>query len=164
MLSFAGGGRIEAEIAADGAVVTFRVTRIVESPDFRVGTLEIPGLHMTKDPLVWTFPPRSTPTGAVAKAGTGGRRIAGRMPGHLTDSGNGDHLDDPSEDALSTRLGSPPSSLRMKAVTKSSAATPSTVNTTASPRPASGGLPAASRSGWPPPLSRTVYPSWRAIR
>ncbi|MFC9673356.1 endo-alpha-N-acetylgalactosaminidase family protein [Streptomyces sp. NPDC056949] len=46
VLSFAGGGRIEAEIAADGAVVTFRVTRIVESPDFRVGTLEIPGLRM----------------------------------------------------------------------------------------------------------------------
>lgn len=46
VLSFTGGGRIEAEIAADGAVVTFRVTRIVESPDFHVGTLEIPGLHM----------------------------------------------------------------------------------------------------------------------
>ncbi|MEV7566428.1 endo-alpha-N-acetylgalactosaminidase family protein [Streptomyces tanashiensis] len=46
LLVFEGGGRIEAEIAADGAVVTFRVTDIVETPDFQVGTLEIPGLQM----------------------------------------------------------------------------------------------------------------------
>ncbi|MFI1979338.1 endo-alpha-N-acetylgalactosaminidase family protein [Streptomyces wedmorensis] len=46
LLVFEGGGSIEAEIAAAGAVVTFRVTRIEETPDFQVGTLEIPGLQM----------------------------------------------------------------------------------------------------------------------
>ncbi|MFE5046921.1 hypothetical protein ACFRAI_11280 [Streptomyces sp. NPDC056637] len=43
VLSFAGGGRIEAEIAADGAVVTFRVTRTVESPDSASAPWRYPG-------------------------------------------------------------------------------------------------------------------------
>ncbi|MET7857745.1 endo-alpha-N-acetylgalactosaminidase family protein [Streptomyces sp. NPDC005318] len=45
-LSFPGDGRIRAEIEVDDDVVTFRVTEIAETADFRVGTLEIPGLTM----------------------------------------------------------------------------------------------------------------------
>ncbi|MEU6081916.1 endo-alpha-N-acetylgalactosaminidase family protein [Streptomyces sp. NPDC047108] len=46
VLELDGGTRIEAEIAVDGWIVTLRVTRIADTPALRVGTLEIPGLHL----------------------------------------------------------------------------------------------------------------------
>ncbi|MDN5724660.1 MAG: endo-alpha-N-acetylgalactosaminidase family protein [Propionibacteriales bacterium] len=49
-LEFAGGGAILAEIEVSRDVVTFRVTRIVESTDFTVGNLELPDLIMVAAP------------------------------------------------------------------------------------------------------------------
>ncbi|MFI6876447.1 endo-alpha-N-acetylgalactosaminidase family protein [Streptomyces sp. NPDC050400] len=46
VLEFASGGRIDAEIEAEDATVTFRITGITETPGFRVGTLELPGLAL----------------------------------------------------------------------------------------------------------------------
>ncbi|MFG2191081.1 endo-alpha-N-acetylgalactosaminidase family protein [Streptomyces sp. NPDC048639] len=45
-LDLDGGTRIDAEIAVDGWTVTFRVTRIADTAALRVGTLQIPGLHL----------------------------------------------------------------------------------------------------------------------